>query len=115
MSPVAGNHQDLDRAVSLFRVLAQQARLVICLELAQEERRVIDLVETLALAQSTVSGHLAALRACGLVVGRRNGRHVVYSLTHRELLDLLTSTERLLELLDGPAGLRPVRATRKDG
>lgn len=56
-----------------------------------------DLTDELALAQSTVSKHVACLRDCGLVDGRPVGRQVFYSLTRPELSDLLEAAERLLQ------------------
>ena len=55
-------------AAALFRGLADPARLAIVQHLALGEHRVVDLTAHLGLAQSTVSGHLACLRDCGLVV-----------------------------------------------
>lgn len=51
----------------------------------------------LGLAQSTVSGHLACLRDCGLVRSRARGRASLYSLARPELLDLFDATESFLE------------------
>lgn len=55
-----------------------------------------DLVRELALAQSTVSEHVACLRDCGLVAGRPEGRQVFYALAHPELIDMLSAAETLL-------------------
>lgn len=56
-----------------------------------------DLTERLGLAQSTVSGHLACLKDCGLVASRPKGRASVFSLaTAVELLDVLGAAEKLL-------------------
>ena len=84
-------------AVSLFHSLADPARLAIVRRLAAGEARVRDLTDELALAQSTVSKHVACLRDCGLVDGRPVGRQVFYSLTRPELLELLEAAERLLQ------------------
>lgn len=83
-------------AVSLFRGLADPTRLAIVQLLAAGETRVVDLTAKLALAQSTVSGHLACLRGCGLVDARPEGRQTYYSLARPELIDLLAATEDLL-------------------
>jgi DNA-binding transcriptional ArsR family regulator len=82
--------------VALFRSLADPTRLAIVHELAQGERRVVDLTRRLGLAQSTTSGHLACLGDCGLVVSRPVGRQSFYRLARPELLDLLASAEPLL-------------------
>lgn len=67
----------------------------------------MDLVAELGLAQSTVSAHRACLRDCGLVDFRPRGRASVYSLTHPELLDLLTTAETLLAATGTTVALCP--------
>jgi len=84
-------------AAALFRSLADPARLAIVRRLAVGPARVVDLTRALGLAQSTVSGHLACLRDCGLATARPQGRASVWSLTQPALLDLLTAAEAVLE------------------
>ena len=88
----------LQRGAALFHGLADRNRLAIVRQLSAGERRVVDLTKTLGLAQGTVSGHLACLRDCGLVVGRPEGRQMFYSIVHPELMDLLAAAEQLLGL-----------------
>ena len=104
---------DLSAAVCLFRGLADPARLAIVRHLALGEHRVVDLTAHLGLAQSTVSGHLACLRDCGLVAARAEGRASLYSLARPELLDLLAAAERLLAATGQASGapLCPTCAT----
>ena len=64
--------------------------------LLADQRRVVDLVAEVGLAQSTVSAHLACLRDCGPLTMRPVGRQSYYALAH-DVRDLLTATERLLE------------------
>jgi DNA-binding transcriptional ArsR family regulator len=81
----------------MFRSLGDPARLAILRHLALGEHRVVDLTAHLSLAQSTVSGHLACLRDCGLVTSRPQGRASMFSLTESALiLDLLATAETLL-------------------
>lgn len=87
----------LAAAAALFRGLADPTRLSIVQRLALGEARVVDLTRHLELAQSTVSGHLACLRDCGLVDARPEGRQVFYRLAGSELPILLAAAERLLE------------------
>ena len=89
-------------------------RLAIVAQLATGERRVVDLTSALGLAQGTVSGHLACLRGCGLVVGRPEGRQVFYSLAHAELMDLLTAAEQLLARTGDAVELCPNYGTPTD-
>ena len=99
---------DLDVAGALFRSLGDPTRLSILRHLALGEHRVVDLTAHLGLAQSTVSGHLACLRGCGLVSLRAQGRASLWSLARPELLDLLSVTERLLEATGRAVALCPV-------
>src|SRR5260370_17924642 len=69
-------------AVALFRSLADPTRLAIVRRLADGEARVVDLTRELELPQSTVSSHLACLRACALVDAPAAGRQPFSSLPH---------------------------------
>lgn len=101
----------LDAAVSLFRGLADPTRLAILQRLAGGEARVVDLTCQLALAQSTVSGHLACLRDCALVTARPEGRQMFYSLARPELAGLLSAAEQLLEATGQQVALCPAYGT----
>ena len=110
-SPAPGGGPDLGAAVALFRGLADPARLAIVRRLAGGEARVVDLVAELGLAQSTVSGHLACLRGCGLVGYRPVGRQSFYSLARIELMDLLAAAEAVLAAAGEQVALCPVYGT----
>ncbi len=95
-------------AVSLFRSLADPARLTILNHLMLGEHKVVDLTNHLGLAQSTTSAHLLCLRDCGLVASRTVGRSSMYSLAvPDELISLLGSAERLLVATGGAVTLCP--------
>jgi ArsR family transcriptional regulator len=99
-APAASTHLPVhdpavDVAAKLYRGLGDPTRLRIVLGLFAGERRVVDLVAELGLAQSTVSAHLACLRDCGLLTLRPVGRQSYYGLAH-DVRDLLTATEQLL-------------------
>jgi len=103
---------DTTKAVALFRGLADPARLAVVRHLAAHgEHRVTDLVEHVGLAQSTVSGHLACLRDCGLVMARPDGRATYYSLARPELIDLLRAAEGLLRATGHLVALCPTYAS----
>jgi DNA-binding transcriptional ArsR family regulator len=89
---------------TLFHALSEPSRLTILRHLFLGEHRVVDLVSHLGLAQSTVSQHLACLRACGLVTSRPVGRSSLFSVTEPDLVRaLLAHGERLLAATDGAA------------
>lgn len=96
-APEAGTEiAGLAPAVALFRSLGDPARLVILRRLARGPARVTDLVAALGLAQSTVSGHLACLRDCGLVTSAPAGRASVFRLAQPALSDMLAAAETVL-------------------
>jgi ArsR family transcriptional regulator len=74
-----------------LRTVADPNRLRILLLLEQDELSVAELQEILSLGQSTLSTHLAQLKAAGLLADRRTGKNVFYSLKapKPELLSLL--------------------------
>lgn len=95
---------NVESAACLFRGLGDRTRLAIVQSLAVQERRVVDLTLDLGLAQSTVSGHLACLRDCGLVTSRAVGRQSYYSLAQPSVLALLDVASTVLaETGDLPA------------
>lgn len=98
---------DATAAVCLFRSLADPARLALLRHLALGEHRVVELTRHLGLAQSTVSGHLACLRDCGLVTSRPQGRASMYSLARPEVLDLFAAAERVLAATGSAVALCP--------
>jgi DNA-binding transcriptional ArsR family regulator len=88
---------ELAPAAALFRSLGDPTRLAIVRHLAAGPARVVELVEAVGLAQSTVSKHLACLRDCGLVDSAPLGRASVFRLTQPALVEVLTSAEAVLE------------------
>lgn len=77
----------------IFRALAHPTRIAI-IEILRDEGEVPvgKVFDQLGLEQSNVSQHLAVLRAKHLVVTRKDGNHVYYSLRDRvigEVLDLM--------------------------
>jgi DNA-binding transcriptional ArsR family regulator len=92
----------------IFQALAHPTRIAI-VELLRDEGEVPvgALYERLGLEQANVSQHLAVLRAKQIVVGRKDGNQVFYSLRDRvigRVLDLMrqyfqTHLKEALELL----------------
>lgn len=87
---------DHEALAAVFRAVAEPHRLQIVHSLAAGERRVADLVAESDVAQSTLSAHLAVLRAAGLVQVRSHGRSSYYSLTTPALVSLVQHAEDLL-------------------
>ncbi len=69
--------------VAAMRALSDESRVRIVLALRARKLCVCQIVELMQLAASTVSEHLAILKAAGLVSNRKDGRWVYYRLTEK--------------------------------
>ena len=87
---------DLEMAAKLFRGFGDPLRLAILDELSRGEQRVTDLVSAVGSSQGNVSGHLACLKACGLVADRPEARQVFYRIASDEVVAVLRAAEALL-------------------
>jgi ArsR family transcriptional regulator len=78
---------DRARAIAAlrFRALGDETRLRLLELLTTSEKSVAELMELTELGQSLVSHHLRTLREAGLVVDRREGRWVYYSIAGQAL------------------------------
>ena len=83
---------DADRAMDVLRAIADPTRLRLVFLLGESELSVGELVDTLAIPQSTVSRHLALLRRSKLVRTRRQGTTVFYTLRNAHLSHIVLET-----------------------
>ncbi len=88
----------------LFKALGDETRLKMIGLLGHGELCVCDLMEVLDLPQSKASRHLAYLRSCRWVVGRRSGKWMYYRL-HPDLTES-AAHKTLTEYVSGLAGLQ---------
>jgi len=80
MASKSGIDQARSALCELFQVLSDQTRLQIVMYLARGEHSVMEICEHLNLPQPTISHHLRILRMNRLVVDRRTGKSVTYTL-----------------------------------
>lgn len=80
-----------------FRGLGDPTRLRILELLAAGERSVGELVEALSEPQPKVSNHLACLRWCGFVEGRREHRTIHYRIADERVEAILLLARELFE------------------
>lgn len=85
---------------TLLRVLANQDRLLLMLQLRRGEACVGELEHLLGIHQPTLSQQLSVLRAKGLVSTRREGKNIFYRISDRRAVTVL-------ETLCGVVGLSP--------
>ena len=77
-----------DKAEKL-KALAHPHRLCIVKGLMDNKCNVTKIQECMGLPQSTVSQHLAKLKAAGIIEGQRNGLEVCYSVVDKDVIRLL--------------------------
>jgi hypothetical protein len=92
---------NLATLLAFFKAMANESRLRIVGLLAERPRSVQELAELLGLKEPTVSHHLAALKALGLISVRAEGVTRWHSLRH----DALTRLNRILLEPSGVAAL----------
>ena len=80
---------------AFFKALAHPVRIRILEELAHGERSVQEMQSALGLEQPVVSQQLSLLRANGVVVGRKTGVSVRYSLRDQLVADLLVVARQI--------------------
>ena len=70
--------------IAVGQAIVDPTRVRIIASLRRGELCVCELVDALEINQSTLSGHLQVLRQTGLVMTRKEGRWIYYSLTDRK-------------------------------
>lgn len=83
-----------------FKAFGDTSRFKIIRLLASGEMSVNDIAKTLSLSQPTVSRHLGILRDADIVVDRRDGQQVYYSLNKHSVENCCTG---FCDCLDIPA------------
>src|SRR4051794_629075 len=73
--------KQIQRAANLLKQVSDPTRLQVILMLAEGERHVGGLCETLNQSQPATSHHLALLRHGGIITPRRQGKNNFYTLT----------------------------------
>ena len=76
-------------ASELLKALAHEGRLLILCLLAEGEKSVSELEETMKMSQAAVSQQLARLRFDRLVNTRRDGRVIYYSIASKEVSSVI--------------------------
>jgi DNA-binding transcriptional ArsR family regulator len=78
-----------EQAETLLKLMANKNRLMILCRLQQGEMSVSELNDSVPLAQSALSQHLASLRNAGIVSTRREGQTIFYKVVDERVAILL--------------------------
>jgi DNA-binding transcriptional ArsR family regulator len=81
----------------IFQALAHPTRIAMVESLRKGELSAGRLIELLELEQANASQHLAVLRAKQIVVGRKEGNQVFYSLRDPALIEVLDILRRYFQ------------------
>jgi len=80
-----------EKAVSLLKLLANEDRLLLLCQLAQQECNVGQLEEILNIHQPTLSQQLGVLRLAGLVATRKEGKQVFYRMADEAAIAVINT------------------------
>jgi ArsR family transcriptional regulator len=81
--------------VSLFHALSEETRLSLLEQLKDGERCVCELTDAMKAGQSRLSFHLKVLKEAGLLLDRREGRWMYYSINPEAIEELEDVVARL--------------------
>lgn len=91
--------EDFSAAAELFKLLGDSSRVRIFWVLCHCEECVINLSALVEMSSPAVSHHLKQLRACGLIVSRREGKEVYYKAAESETAqELHRMIEQMIEM-----------------
>jgi DNA-binding transcriptional ArsR family regulator len=81
----------------VIKAMAHPTRLFVVEELSQGERCVCDLTEMVGADVSTVSKHLAVLRAAGIIASEKRGARIYYRLRMPCVLNFFGCVESVIK------------------
>lgn len=86
----------LELESKLFKGFADQSRLTILESILESPQTVSDIVKITGLSQPNTSTHLACLLKCGLVRKEKKGREVFYSISEKEVKNIIQEARKIL-------------------
>ncbi len=82
-------------AAEFLKKFAHPSRLMVVCALAEGERSVRDLEDTLGIRQPGLSQQIAELREAGFIVGRKDSKNVFYRLADGRLTEFIGLLHRM--------------------
>lgn len=79
------------------KTLANPVRMEIIDLLKGGEKSVSELVESTGLTKSNISQHLSLLKSSGVVLTRRDGQHIYYSISNKKIIKACTLMKEVLK------------------
>lgn len=87
--PLAVMSEKAEMVAEFLKGLASPHRLLVLCALAQGEKTVGELIAQTGIAPTSMSQHLAKLKAEGIVEARRAHRNLHYAIAHPAVLELM--------------------------
>lgn len=92
MQKVIYNKRKIEEAANVLKTLSHPIRLCIIRGIHEMgECNVNYIQECMGLPQSTISTHLSRLRSGGILIGKREGNEVIYSIRDKKSILILES------------------------
>lgn len=77
--------EEMEKVAELFKVLSNENRLKILIQITEKEKCVHDLSDQLNLSYSNISHHLRKLKDKDLIQKRKEGKHRYYTLKNEKI------------------------------
>ena len=90
--------------IKFMKCVCDETRFRVLEFLGKDEKCVCDIVEHLDKEQTLVSHHLKALRDCGLVLTRREGKNIMYWVSDHAIIEVLDKIRDVSKRLDEISG-----------
>ena len=87
-----GKAENIEQAAIAMQAMSHPARIKILCMLSSGEQMVQDLTDAIGTSQSNISQHLAILKACGMIVSRKEATRTYYSVEDPRILKMITLT-----------------------
>lgn len=89
-------NKEINKAADLLGIIAEENRLKIICVLKMGEKCVCNIWQDLGIAENLASHHLKILKQAGLIVSRKEGLNVIYSINKKGIKKLNSLLNKFL-------------------
>ncbi len=90
-----GKSENIEQAAVAMQAMSHPIRIKILCLLSSGELIVQEIVDALGTTQSNISQHLGILKACGMIIGRKDGTKMFYTIGDARILRMITLTREI--------------------
>lgn len=90
-----GKSENIEQAAVAMQAMSHPMRIKILCLLSSGELSVQDIVDAVGTTQSNISQHLAILKACGMIDGRKDATKMFYAIEDARILKMITLTREI--------------------